>query len=157
MVIQAMQVTQHTGRSHTRTSSLLPLRGSLLLLLQPVLFILNLPPIRRNRLITIRLLETTRKRRPPRVKLVSLVAARALRALHGLVRNGRVAAEALAHVDHAALALAVALFQLLALQRECVDEGLAQAVGGFVAMDHDAVGLLEAFGQRLACEKGLAL
>lgn len=59
--------------------------------------------------------------------------------------NGLVSPEALAHVNHAALALAVALFELLAPGRERVDERGAQAVGGCVLVDHDAVGVLEAF------------
>lgn len=48
-------------------------------------------------------------------------------------------AEALAHVDQAALAFAVSPRELLALGWEGRVEGLAEAVGGLVAVDHDAV------------------
>ena len=60
-------------------------------------------------------------------------------------RNRFVAAESLAHIDHAALTLAVALLQLLASGGERVDEWRSQAVGRFVAFDEDAVAILEAY------------
>lgn len=113
----------------------LPARGQPLLL-QPVLFILHLPPVLRNRLVAVRLLDAAAKRRLARVQLVPFAL---LRRLHRPVRHGHVAAEALPHVDQAALALAVALLELLALCREGRGEGLAEAVGGLVAVDHDAV------------------
>lgn len=61
--------------------------------------------------------------------------------------DGLVAPESLAHVNHAALALAVALLELLAACGQRVDERGAKAVGGRVLVDHDAVGVLQAFGQ----------
>ena len=60
--------------------------------------------------------------------------------------DGLVAPEALAHVDHALLALTVAVLQLLALRRQRVDEWRAQAVARFVALDEDAVGVGETGG-----------
>lgn len=125
-----------------------------LLLLQPVLLILNLSPVLRNWLVAARLLDTARKRRPSGIELVSLAA---LGLLHGAVRHGHVAAEALAHVDQAALALAEALLELLALGGEAVDEGFAEAVGGAVALDHYAFGFLEALGERIACGRSMLI
>jgi hypothetical protein len=101
--------------------------------------------------------------RPPRVEHVSLL-------LHGarlLVRlgsslpkgarlelardgDGPVAAEALAHVDHALFAFGVAFLQLLALGGQRVLEGWAQTFAGRVSVDHDAVAILEAECQRSA-------
>jgi hypothetical protein len=60
--------------------------------------------------------------------------------------DGLVAAEALAHVDHAALALAEAALELLALGREGFEEGRGEAFEGRVAGDEDAVAVLEALG-----------
>ena len=57
-----------------------------------------------------------------------------------------VTAEALAHVDHAALALAEAAFQLLALCGKSVKEGRGEAFEGRVAGDEDAIRILEALG-----------
>jgi len=101
--------------------------------------------------------------RPPRVEHVSLLlhgarllvrlgaalakCARLELAWHG---NGPVAAEALAHVNHALFALGVALLQLLALGGEGVFEGRAQTFAGRVSVDHDAVAILEAECQRSA-------
>lgn len=143
--------------------SLLPLLLLLLLLFQPILFILNIPPIRRNRLITTRLLDRASKSRPSRIQLVPLLrgAIRSIRrrlpALDRRIADGHVASEALAHIDHAALTLAKALFQLLAFRGQGVDEGLAEAVGGFVALDHDAFGFLEALCQRIAWGASISL
>ena len=58
--------------------------------------------------------------------------------------NGLIAPEAFSHVHHPALALAVALFQLLASGGQAVDERGAQAVRGFVAFHQHAVRLLQA-------------
>lgn len=133
---------------------LLPLL--LLLLLQPILFILNIPPIRRNRLIATRLFNRTPKSRPSRIQLIALLRSAIgsirsrLPALDRRVSDGHVASEALAHIDHAALTLSKALLQLLAFRGQAVDEGFAEAVGGFVALDHDAFGFLEALCQRIA-------
>ena len=82
-----------------------------------------------------------------------------------------VAAEALAHIDHAAsvglgwvlvsrgaprrlgtqnsLALAQALAQLLALGRQLLGQRRAEAFAGSVTLDHDAVGFLEALREGL--------
>lgn len=127
---------------------MLPPRFELLSeLLPPVLFVLNLPPVLGRRLVAVRLAAAAGKGRPAGVQLVALAV---LGVGHGLVGDGHVAAEALAHVDHAALALAKALLELLALCRQLVDEGRAEAVGGRVALEHDAVGFLEALGEGLA-------
>lgn len=56
--------------------------------------------------------------------------------------NRLVAAEALAHVNHAALALAEAAFELLALCREGLKEGRREAFEGRMAGDEDAVRIL---------------
>ncbi len=58
--------------------------------------------------------------------------------------DGLIAPKALSHIDHTPLAFAVALFELLAACGEGVEEWLTQAVRGLVALDQDAVGLLEA-------------
>lgn len=63
-------------------------------------------------------------------------------------RDGLVAPEALAHINHALLALAVAALQLLALSGERVGEWRAQAVDGFVAVHEHAVRVLEALRER---------
>jgi hypothetical protein len=63
-----------------------------------------------------------------------------------------VAAEPFAHVDHAALAFAVAFLQLLALGRHGFQERRAETVGWLVAVDHDTLGFLEALRQRSSCE-----
>jgi hypothetical protein len=102
--------------------------------------------------------------RAPRVQHVALLLDRArLLVLHGaavakgarleLARhsNGAVAAESLAHVDHALLALGVALLQLLALRGEGVLERRPQTLARRVALDHDAVAVLQAEGERGAC------
>jgi hypothetical protein len=58
--------------------------------------------------------------------------------------DGLVAAEALAHIDHAALALAEAALELLALRGESVEERWREAFDGRVPGDEDAVAVLEA-------------
>lgn len=58
-----------------------------------------------------------------------------------------VSPEAFAHVDHASLALAEATLQLLALGGEGVDQGRGEAFDGGVAVDEDAVAVLEAVGE----------
>jgi hypothetical protein len=68
-----------------------------------------------------------------------------------LDRDGTVAAEAFAHVNHALFALGIALLQLLALRGQGVLERRAQTVAGLVALDHDAVTVLQAERQRGAC------
>jgi hypothetical protein len=60
--------------------------------------------------------------------------------------NRLVAAEALAHVNHAALALAEATPELLALCREGFEERRREAFEGRVAGDEDAVRILQALG-----------
>jgi hypothetical protein len=60
--------------------------------------------------------------------------------------NGLVAAESLAHINHAALALAKAAFELLALCREGLEEGRREAFEGGVAGNEDAVRILQALG-----------
>ena len=117
--------------------------------LRPILLILNFPPVSGYRLVPARLLDTARERRLARVELVSLPT---LRGLERAVGDGHVAPEPLAHVDHAALALAKALLKLSALEGEGVDEGLPETVGGGVALDHDTVGFLETLRERLACD-----
>lgn len=100
------------------------------------LLVLDLSPILRNRLVSVRLLDTARK---GRAACVELVSGALLCLLHGPVGHGHVPAEALAHVDHATLALAKALLQLAALEGQFAREGFAEAVGGAVALDHDTV------------------
>lgn len=116
----------------------------------PILLILDLPPIPRLRLLPSRLLDRASKRRAARVQL----SARRFRLRVHILRHadGLVAAEAFAHVDHAALALAVAALELLALRRQRVDQRRPQAVFGRVPVDHDAVGGLETGGEGLAWE-----
>lgn len=65
--------------------------------------------------------------------------------------DGLVPAEALAHVDHAALAVAEAALQLLALQREFILQWWREAFERSVPLDHYAVRVLEACGQGGAC------
>ncbi len=60
--------------------------------------------------------------------------------------DGLVSAEPFTHIDHAALALAEATFELLALCWEGFEEGRGEAFEGGVAVDEDAVGVLEALG-----------
>jgi len=54
-----------------------------------------------------------------------------------------VTSESFSHIDHAALALSVTLLQLLAAGREGVEKGLPKAVGWFVALNKNAVRVLE--------------
>ena len=89
------------------------------------------------------------KRRLAPVQLAAVPRARgflARSAAFELVAHadGLVAAEALAHVDHAALALTEAALELLALRGEGVDERRGEAFEGRVAGDEDAVAVLEA-------------
>jgi len=58
-----------------------------------------------------------------------------------------VAAESFAHIDQPTFTLSVSFLQLLASGGEGIDERRAKAIGGAVALDHDTVALLEAFGQ----------
>ena len=58
--------------------------------------------------------------------------------------NRLIASESLPHIHHPALAFSVALLELLALRGHGVDEGWTEAVGGLIAVDHYAVGFLEA-------------
>lgn len=69
--------------------------------------------------------------------------------------NGLVATESFAHVNQAALAFSVALLQLLASCGQSVDKRRAEAIGGAVALDHDAVTVLKTFGQGSTCNTGL--
>ena len=88
------------------------------------------------------LLDRPPQRRPPTVKLMNGILSATLNLKAD--GDGLIAAEAFPHVDHAALALPVALFQLLAPSRQGVDERGAQAVRRFVALDQHAVRLLQA-------------
>lgn len=63
-------------------------------------------------------------------------------------RDRRVAAEALAHVDLPALALAVAVAQLQASRRQRLIQRRPQAVDRLVARHHDTVAVLKALGER---------
>ena len=58
-----------------------------------------------------------------------------------------VPAKALTHVDHAALAVAKAAFQLLALLGQGGDERRGEAFEGLVVVDQDAVRGLQAGGE----------
>jgi len=129
----------------------LPSASTLALLLPlPILLILGLPPIPRLWFLTGGLLDGAAKRRATGIQLAArLLRLRVQLLAHG---DGLVAAEALAHVDHPALALAVAPLELLALRRQRVDERRPQAVLGRVPLDHDAVGGLETGGEGLAWE-----
>jgi hypothetical protein len=60
--------------------------------------------------------------------------------------NRLVAAESLAHVNHAALALAKAALELLTLGGEGLEEGRREAFEGRVAGDEDAVRILQTLG-----------
>ena len=60
--------------------------------------------------------------------------------------NRLVAAESLAHVNHAAFALAKAALELLALCGEGLEEGRREAFEGGVAGNEDAVRILQALG-----------
>jgi hypothetical protein len=64
--------------------------------------------------------------------------------------DGSVAAEPLAHVNHAFFAFGVPLLQLLALGGERVFEGWTQTFAWRVPVDHYAVAILEAECQRSA-------
>lgn len=55
------------------------------------------------------------------------------------------------HVDHAALALAIPLFELLALCGKGFDEWRTEAIYRAVTLNEDAVGGLEAFREGGAC------
>jgi hypothetical protein len=68
-----------------------------------------------------------------------------------LDRDGAVAAETLAHVNHALFAFGIALLELLTLRGQRILERRAQTVAGLVALDHDAVAILQAKRQRGAC------
>lgn len=54
-------------------------------------------------------------------------------------RHGLVSTKPLAHVNHASLALSVALFELLASRRKSFGKRQSEAVGGCVAVDQHAV------------------
>ncbi len=105
--------------------------------LLPILLILHLPPIPLDWLIPTRLLNRSPKRRLPSIQL----AATGTRSSFQLLAhsNGLVAPETLPHIDHAALALAVALLELLAFGGHRIEEGLSKAVGGLVPVHHNAV------------------
>jgi hypothetical protein len=62
------------------------------------------------------------------------------------IRHWLVTAKPLAHVNESAFAFSITLFQLLAARGQCVDEWRSQAIGCCVALDHDAVALLQTFG-----------
>lgn len=112
----------------------------------PKLFILHLPPIPLLRLIPRRLPRRVRKRRLPRIKLISLPTfTTPTGPFQFLTHSNRlVPAKPLPHIHHSAFTLAVSLFELLTLCRHGAEERLAETVGGFIAIDHYAVGGLEA-------------
>src|SRR5690349_7166867 len=80
---------------------------------RPILLILQLPPILLFRLIPTRHLNTTSKRLSPRIQLPPCLLLSFPQLPH---RDGLVAAEPLAHVDHPALALTETLLKLLAFR-----------------------------------------
>ena len=116
------------------------------LLLKAVLLVLDLPPIRCLGLVAACLPHAACESGLAGVELVSFTTVGRL-----AIRDWHVSAEAFAHVDHATLAFAEPLLELTALERQGVDEGFAEAVGGGVALDHDAFGLLETLRERIAC------
>ena len=103
------------------------------------------------RLIPTSFLDDIKRRRSP-IQLAPAASARSsLRVILALElrahADGLVPPEALAHVHHAALAVAEPALQLLAGRREGVEERRGQALGGRVAGDEDAVRVLETGGQ----------
>ena len=148
-----MQDIHTTPAQHQRITSFLPppiLNPIIPHKLLPLLILPPLPPIRPSRPHTLKTARTRIQLAPTTRHLITLPTSR-LQFLR--VGNGLVAPEALPHVDHAALALAIAVFELLALGGQGVGEGRAEAVGGGVAVDEDAVAVLEAEGQCRACGK----
>ena len=131
-----------------------PEGGSWLLRLHlvPVLLILDLPPVPRRLARAAGLAPGLAEGALARVQLVALPGGVAL--LDVLEGGGLVAAEALAHVDHAAAALPEALLELLALGGQRLGERGPEALGGRVALDQDALGLLEALRQGGSCWEG---
>jgi len=107
----------------------------------PEFLILKLPPILLYGLVAARRLDRVLERGGTRIQLVARLHCSLGLFTHG---NRLVSTEALAHVDHSTLTFPQALFQLLALGRHLIDERGAEAVGGLIALDHDAVGFLEA-------------
>lgn len=61
-------------------------------------------------------------------------------------RDGRIAAESFPHIHEPAPAFFESHFQLLALRRQGVEERRLEAFEGRVALDHDAVAVLQALG-----------
>lgn len=105
-------------------------------------FILNLPPIPLYGLIATRLLRGALKRGLSCVQLSSPatpITSNLLTYSYWLIPS-----KSLPHIHHPALALSVALFELLAFRGQRVDERRTKAVRGFVAVDHHAIGFLEA-------------
>ena len=121
---------------------LLVRRGSSLL---SVLLVLQLPPVRLGRLVSIRDALAASKGGLASIQLVALAGLLGL--LELLKIDGLVAAESLAHVDHASSAVTEGSLELLALLRKGLDERRTEAVGGRVSVHHNALGLLEALRQ----------
>lgn len=94
--------------------------------LLPILLILHLPPIPLHWLIPTRLLNRRPKRRLPSIQLPTTGTRPSFQSLAN--SNGLIAPEALPHIYHATLALAVACFELLAFGGHRVEEGRAEAV-----------------------------
>lgn len=122
--------------------SLLVCRGSSLL---SVLLVLQIPPVRLGRIVSICDALAASKGRLASIQLVALAGLLGL--LELLEGDGLVAAESLAHVDHASPAVTEGSLELLALGRKGVDERRTEAVGGRVSVHHNALGLLEALRQ----------
>lgn len=109
-------------------------------LLSTKLLVLDLAPVLRLGLVAVGGVDAAGEGGPAGVQLVAV--ARVLGGLEGLEGDGLVPAEALAHVDHAAPALAEPFLELLALGRQRLNQRRSQALGRRVPVDHDAFGFL---------------
>ena len=127
----------HSHHSHIQLPSPIPSQPSRLLRIHLILRLHPRPPFHRLKrwLPTIQLGSANLPFLPgaPSFKLMT----------HA---NRLVAAESLAHVNHAAFALAKAALELLALCGEGLEEGRREAFEGRVAGDEDALRILQALG-----------
>ena len=82
----------------------------------------------------------TLKGRLPGIELSATASSTTLDFL--AYRNWLVASKTLSHIYHSALAVPVALFQLLALRWESFEKRGTEALGGGTTLDHNTVGRL---------------
>ena len=116
-----------------------------LLLLATVFLVLNFTPIGGFGFVAVGLLNGTGEGGAAGIELVAVAGG--LGGLEAAEGDGLVAAEALAHVDHAAAAVAETLLQLLALSWQGLGQRGPQTLGGRVPLHHHALALLQALGQ----------